>query len=218
MTVNSAEEKGNLLKAYSMMLYFAGIMTLYEPNEECIREFWTGGMLRNLPVMSRNPLFLSAAADLRDSCDDPELCINDIQEDYLHLFTGTTRMLAPPYESVHLSKEHLMFDKQTLEVREFYNTYGWKFALEGNVPDDHIGTEILFVNLMIEKFLELDDEACRREMRNEIGRFINRHPLNWAAKWKDMVVANSSTSCFKGIAKLVVASLEDIDEVIRNWD
>lgn len=208
----------NLLKAYSMLLYFSGSMILYEPVEECVTEFWRNGILKKLPVTSRNPRFIEAAAQLRESCDDPSTCLTSLRTDYLKLFTGAGTMLAPPYESVFLSDERLMFDKQTRDVRKFYNTYGWKSRLEGKVPDDHLGTELLFLNLLVDKYLKLDDDACRREMRNEMVRFIEGHPLKWIGLWQEEVERNADTKCYSGISKLLYAILEDMTDVLKNWD
>lgn len=217
MRVEREEEKENLLKGYSMLLYFAGSMVMFEPVEECITDFWHNGILKKLPVSSRNPRFIEAASLLHESCDDPATCLKNLREDYLKLFTGVGTMLAPPYESVILGNEHIIFDKPTLEVREFYRTYGWKSRFEGKIPDDHLGTEILFINLMVDKYLSLDDEACRREMRNEMLRFIERHPLKWIGTWHSMVEKHATTKCFRGVAKLLWASLEDITGILRNW-
>jgi TorA maturation chaperone TorD len=86
------------------------------------------------------------------------------------------------------------------------------------MPDDHLGTEILFINLMVDKYLSLDDEACQREMRNEMLRFIEGHPLRWIGQWQSEVEKHADTKCFRGIAKMLYASLEDMVDIIRNWD
>jgi len=218
MKTSTEGNQENLLKAYSMLLYFSGSMILYEPVEECITEFWRNGILKKLPVTSRNPRFIEAAAQLRESCDDPSTCLESLRGDYLKLFTGAGTMLAPPYESVFLSDEKLMFDKQTQDVRKFYHTYGWQSRLEGKVPDDHLGIELLFINLLVDKYLSLEDEACRREMRNEMLRFIEGHPLKWIGMWHGEVEEHSGTKCYRGISRLLYATLEDMVEVIRNWD
>jgi len=218
MKTSTEGNQENLLKAYSMLLYFSGSLILYEPVEECITEFWRNGILKKLPVSSRNPRFIEAAAQLRESCDDPSTCLESLRGDYLRLFTGAGTMLAPPYESVFLSDERLMFDKQTQDVRKFYHTYGWKSRLEGKVPDDHLGIELLFLNLMVDKYLKLDDQACRREMRNEMLRFIEGHPLKWIGLWQKEIANHSETKCYRGIAILLYATLEDMVDVIRNWD
>ncbi len=183
MIKDKVEEDHNILKAYNMMLYFAGTMIMWDPSNECIHDFWTEGILNSLPVSSQNPRFLKAAAQLRSSLSDEKDRYERMQDDYLALFTGKGTPLAPPYESVYMNDDHLLYGKQAGEVREFYRSYGWESKFKNQLPDDHIGIELLFLTLMIEKYLQLDDDACRKEMKNEIKRFINTHLFTWIPRW-----------------------------------
>jgi len=193
-----------------MMLYFAGTMIMFDPSQECISDFWEQGILKSLPVSSQNPRFINAASQLRQSIGDQSSSVKFMKEDYLNLFTGTGNPLAPPYESVYRSKEHLMFDRQTSEVREFYRSYGWESKFKDKIPDDHLGIELLFLTLMIEKYLEFDDHVCEKEMRNEIVRFIDQHLLSWVSKWNADIQKYSVTIGYKGVATLIHASIEDL--------
>jgi TorA maturation chaperone TorD len=139
-----------------------------------------------------------------------------MREDYLDLFAGTGNPLAPPYESVYRSKDHLMFDKQTSEVREFYNSYGWESKFKANIPDDHLGIEMLFLTLMIEKYLEFEDKTCEDEMKNEIRRFIDQHLLSWIPEWNAHLQEHSKTMGYKGIGNLVYACIEDINGLMSS--
>jgi TorA maturation chaperone TorD len=103
-----------------------------------------------------------------------------------------------------------MFDKQTAEVREFYQQYGWESKFKGRIPDDHLGIELLFLTLMIEKYLEFDDAACAQEMKNEIRRFLNEHILSWVPLWNENVQEHSKTLGYKGIGTLIYACIEDL--------
>src|SRR5450759_2903561 len=99
MVINSKQH--NILKGYNMLLYFAGSMIMHEPNEECIVDFWENGILRKLPVSSSNPNFIMAASQLRDSCIDKTGCGKIMREDFIRLFSGQGRPLAPAYESLY---------------------------------------------------------------------------------------------------------------------
>lgn len=197
-----------------MLLYFAGTMIMFDPSQECIHDFWSKGILKNLPVSSHNPRFILAASQLHQSVDDPDSSVKKMKQEYLVLFTGTGNPLAPPYESVYRSKDHLLFDKQTSEVREFYRSYGWESRFKGSIPDDHLGIELLFLTLMVEKYLELDDEVCNSEMRNEIRRFINDHLMSWVPEWNMHVQEHSKTLSYKGIATLILACIEDLNNIL----
>jgi len=210
MTPNNNDKQQNVLKGYNMLLYFAGTMIMFDPSQECIHDFWTQGILKSLPVTSTNPRFIKAASLLHQSVDDKLNNINSMREDYLTLFTGTGNPLAPPFESVYRSKDHLMFDQQTAEVREFYEQYGWQSKFKGKIPDDHLGIELLFLTLMIEKYLEFDDVVCEKEMKNEIRRFLDGHILSWVPRWNENVQEYSKTLGYKGIGTLIYACIEDL--------
>jgi TorA maturation chaperone TorD len=215
MTEKLTEKQPNILKGYNMLLYFAGTMIMFDPSQECIHDFWTQGILKNLPVSSHNPRFIKAAAQLHQSVGDQNSSVVKMKEDYFALFTGTGNPVAPPYESVYRSKDHLMFDKQTTEVREFYKSYGWESKFKGNIPDDHLSIELLFLTLMVEKYIEFDDEICNSEMRNEIRRFINQHLLTWIPEWNEHVQQHANTLSYKGIGTLIQACIEDLLSIMN---
>ena len=214
MNNNYVTEHHNILKGYNMLLYFAGTMLMFDPSNECIHDFWTQGILKNLPVTSSNPRFIKAASQLRESTNDGDSTYKFMKEDYLRLFSGKGIAIAPPYESVYMGPERLLFDKHTVEVRHFYESYGWKSKFKNHIPDDHIGIELLFLTILIEKYLELDDEVSSIEMRKEIKRFVRQHILSWIPQWNEAVQAKAKTLGYKGISSLVQACSEDIYSIM----
>jgi putative dimethyl sulfoxide reductase chaperone len=199
------DQNHNILKGYNLLLYFAGSMIMYEPNEECIVDFWQQGILMKLPVSSSNPNFAKAASQLRDSCIDRSLCLNRLREDYNRLFADREVPLAPAFESLY---KH--YSGQGQNVSDFYDSYGWISKYKGKIKDDHLGIELLFLTLLVEKYLVLDDQACVAEMRNEIRRFIDQHIFSWIRFWNAKMQEYSNTVCYKGIATLIFACVEDI--------
>jgi putative dimethyl sulfoxide reductase chaperone len=200
----------NILKGYTMLLYFAGSMITYEPSEECIVDFLKNGIVKTLPVSSSNPNFIKAASLLRQSCDDKGLCAKSLREDFIRLFSRAEMKLAPAIESLYHKKINNLTGKQEESASEFYNSYGWVSKFRGKIDDDHLGVELLFLTRLIDKFQDLEDKVCRVEMRNEIVRFIDDHILSWVGDWNLKIQENSGTSTFKGIGTLIVACTEDI--------
>ena len=214
--MESGMEEHNILKAYNMLLYFAGTMLMYEPNHECIRDFWNEGILKTLPVSSNNPRFVKAASQLRNSISNDDSTFVMMKEDYISLFNGSGSSFAPPYESVYRSKDNLMFDIQTTEVRDFYRSYGWESNFKNKIPDDHLGIELLFLTLMIEKYLDLDDKVCHVEMKSEIIRFIDQHILSWVPLWNEHIQTYANTLSYKGIGTLIHACVEDMSDILEH--
>jgi putative dimethyl sulfoxide reductase chaperone len=200
----------NMLKGYNMLFYFAGSMIMHEPSEECIVDFWEGGILRNLPVSSSNPNFIKAASQLRDSLSDNNLSGKLLHEDFLRLFNKQMIALAPAYESKYNKVITDSSGHNSSSVTEFYDSYGWVSKYKGRIDDDHLGIELLFLTLLIDKYLLLDDEACIGEMRQEIRRFINNHILSWVPEWNRKMQKHANTLSFKGIGNLILACAEDI--------
>jgi TorA specific chaperone len=217
METKHGKNQNAILKGYNMLLYFAGSMIMYEPVEECVADFWSNGMLSTLPVSSTNPRFVKAASQLRGSCGDPEVCISRLQEDYNKLFTSTDLPSALPIKSNFISN-YSSNGREPEKVSDFYNSYGWKNRSRYNIPDDHLGIELLFLTLLNDKYISIEDEACRKEMSNEIRRFIEQHILSWLPEWNNLMQQNSETLSYKGIATLIYASCEDIFALLGGQD
>jgi len=203
----------NILKGYNMLFYFAGSMIMHEPSEECIEDFWERGILKNLPVSSSNPNFIIAASQLRESFANRIQFGKLLHEDYLRLFAKSDLALAPAYESQYSKEISDISGFHSADVTEFYNSYGWESKFKGKINDDHLGIELLFLTLLVDKYLSMDDEACKGEMRKEIRRFLNYHILSWVPEWNRKIQSNADTLSFKGIANLILACSEDIFKI-----
>lgn len=203
-------QQNNILKGYKMLLYFTGSMIMYEPSEECVTDFWNNGILNKLPVSSSNPSFVKAAAQLRNSCTDKTICGKMLREDYLTLFGRQDQSLAPAFESLYQNNGQHHTESN---VSEFYNSYGWESKFKGKINDDHLGIELLFLTLLIDKYFALDDEFCISEMKTEIRRYIKNHILSWIPEWNDKIQEHSQTLSYKGIGTLICACVDDIYEI-----
>jgi putative dimethyl sulfoxide reductase chaperone len=209
--METRDQNHNILKGYNLLLYFAGSMIMYEPNEECIVDFWQQGILTKLPISSSNPNFAKAASQLRDSCADKSMCLKNMKEDYNRLFNDNGSALAPAYESLYNCEL-----EAGQNVSQFYDSYGWVSKYKGKMKDDHLGIELLFLTLLVEKYLVLDDQVCVVEMRGEIRRFIDQHIFPWIRFWNHKMQEQSVTLCYKGISTLIFACVEDIYSLCNN--
>jgi TorA maturation chaperone TorD len=210
LNIMDNKSHNNILKGYNMLFYFAGSMIMHEPSEECVTDFWEKGILKNLPVSSSNPNFVKAASQLRDSYTNKSMFGKLLHEDYIRLFSSQTPALAPAYESRYTKVESGNSVHHFSNVAKFYTAYSWKSKFNGKISDDHLGIELLFLTILIDRYMILDDEACRVEMRKEIRRFINDHILSWVPEWNRKIQVHAKTLSFKGIGNLILACSEDI--------
>lgn len=201
-------ERTNILKGYNLLLYFTGSMLMNEPTDECITDFWISGNIKKLPVSSSNPRFLKAASILRDSCKDKDTCRKMLSDDYKRMFEEEGSQFAPAYASAYLTVIKNS-NRIRIEISKFYKTYGW-VSPHPEKSEDHLGIELLFLTKLIDRYVSLDDNPCRREMSKEICRFIDNYILSWVPEWVGDIEEYANTICFKGIGILIHACIEDI--------
>ncbi|MDZ7739727.1 MAG: molecular chaperone TorD family protein [Bacteroidales bacterium] len=214
-TGQSEKDNNNLYTAYNMLLSFTGSFILYEPQQGCINDLVEQNMFESLPLESDNPQFILGASYLRKINTEGSLDYEEIINDHLELFGGKGRASAPPWGSVYMSKDHTMNDKSSTEVRKIYHAYGWRSSIEGKVPDDHLGIELQFINLLLGKYPELEDEVCRKEIRTDLVKFIDKYISPWINDWNRRMQEHSVSNFYKGIGYLTVACIEDVYSLMK---
>lgn len=131
---------------------------------------------------------------------------NSLKEEYSRLFVGPDHLPAPPWESVYLSKERIIFDEHTLAVREFYKKWGVSTQNKNKEPDDHIGFELEFMSILIDKSLTALNEDDLDSLKNTLEgqkEFLETHLLVWIEEFADKLVKNTEHSLFKGLGLFV---------------
>lgn len=128
-----------------------------------------------------------------------------IRRDFDALFRGPDRRKAPPYESVHRSHDHLLFEAETLQVRAWYARHGLAAPRLNREPDDHVALEFEFLAALLLGALQAleegrDDDA--RRMVADHDEFLREHPLAWVPGLMDLVGKRAATAFYRGVAAL----------------
>ncbi|MEG2025999.1 MAG: molecular chaperone TorD family protein [Gordonibacter sp.] len=140
-----------------------------------------------------------------------------VYADYMNLFIGPGKPLAPPWESIYdCSDEGLVFQRGTLEVRKAYLSFGLQIEEMHHEPDDHIGYELEFVS----RLSRLTAEALQRGDVKEAERvlfeqtnFLEKHVFSWVFDWCELVCAHATTDFYRGIAMLIRGFLREAGSV-----
>ncbi len=215
MTEGWTDLDDNFFTSYNMLLSFAGSFILYQPEKDCINDVIEMDLFKKLPVNSDNPKFIRAASHLRKIDTEHPLDYDLIINDHLELFGGKGYYPAPPYSSVYMSADNIINDTVIIEAGRMYNSYGWKSRFKGEIPDDHLGVELQFINLLLNKYTELEDEVCRREIRKDLVKFIGTYINPWINEWNMSVQEHAETDFYKGIAYLITSGMEDIYSTLK---
>jgi TorA maturation chaperone TorD len=133
-----------------------------------------------------------------------------MKRDQLYLFVGTDKVLAPVWESIYFSEQRLVFQEQTLQVRQWYSRFGLQAERINREPDDHIGLELSFVSHLARRALQAvdqNDEHGYEDLLQAQRDFLNEHLLRWAPVWAKLVKQNAETDFYCGLAHLTHGAL-----------
>ncbi len=204
-----------ILQAYTAMFMFLGGSVSLSPEESGLPSLCDSGMLRNLPVESKNEKYLEASRLLRSPCPFKLQCRINVGENFETLLSAGKDSPAYPAASRWFNTgsdagEH------NRKLSELYGRYGYHRAEECDMESDHLGIQLLFVNLLIEKYLTEDDYEIREMIRKDLVAFIHEEMLTWLPRWSEKVSEKSVTKCYTGISGLIVGGLEDVKDILRN--
>jgi len=151
--------------------------------------------------------------------DTLEKCCSE----YTRLFIGPTTLPAPPWESVYLTKERLIFQESTLKVRQCYLKYNYLPANYRSEPDDHIALELDFMaNLshLTENFFQEGKISEGVDILKDQKAFLEEHLLVWAPQFAAELEASTPHPLYQGIASIIKeflqADLVVIDEILES--
>ena len=128
-----------------------------------------------------------------------------LEYDYNQLFVGPRPSIPPPYESVYLTREHLIFDEPTRAVRAVYAELGLVAPKLNREPDDHLGLEFNFVShlcLAAIDAIERGDRAALERMLDAQREFLAQHVQLWVPRCLELAAGAAGTLFYQGIAFL----------------
>lgn len=145
--------------------------------------------------------------------------LDTLNSEYTALFIGPATPPAPPWESVFVSHDALLFQESTLTVREAYLDEGFRAAGYPHEPDDHIATELDFMAALANRALHAcesgDIELCRKTLISQ-SRFLEEHLLVWVREFSDRLnEVDGISSFYPSFASLAALVCERDAEIIE---
>lgn len=146
---------------------------------------------------------------------------NDLHWDYTRMFIGPEKLPAPLWESTYLNKERLLFQEQTLEVRQSYLKYEFLPKHFKQEADDHLGLELDFMyqlSLLALKYLQQQDLKTLKEVLKDQKIFLQDHLVKWVPELTQKIIASANLAFYPGMAKVLDGylklDLEALDELL----
>jgi TorA maturation chaperone TorD len=102
---------------------------------------------------------------------------------FTRLFVGPGSLEAAPWESLYVSREGVLFQPSTLEVRKTYVAQGFIPRQYPHVADDHLALELDFMSKLAERSAEAyqtgDYDLAEKNLVAS-REFLEQHLLVWA--------------------------------------
>jgi putative dimethyl sulfoxide reductase chaperone len=135
----------------------------------------------------------------------------ELKQDYTRLFIGLDPVLpVPPWESVYLNKEHMVFQEETRQVRGWYQRFNLLPEKINKEPDDHIALELLFLvrlgQLSLLALEQNNPQAFDSYCQAQAG-FLSEHLLRWGLVWCRLMEKHAATDLYRGLGHLTHGSL-----------
>ncbi|WP_142982257.1 Tat proofreading chaperone DmsD [Klebsiella spallanzanii] len=112
------------------------------------------------------------------------------------LFIGPWALPAPPWGSVWLDKESVLFGDSTLALREWMRANGIRLAEQRSEPEDHFGTLLLLAAWLCETG---QDEA--------FTQLLAWHLLPWSGRFLSVFIADAGHSFYRALGQLAQVTL-----------
>ena len=206
----------SLNRAFHVCFTFLSKAYLNLPQGEFIQRMVDDDLFSSWPLSSSSTTTSKGIEKMQKFCAqwNPRQ-LEELKLDYTRLFIGLPKTLSPPYESVYLGKDHILFESYTLEVRGFYQQFNLHVDHLNKIPDDHIGLELYFcasLCQMCADALELDGNQIplQEKYQRALKKFLHGHLLQWIDLFIPDVLNNADTQYFRGIAYLTQGMIADL--------
>lgn len=117
---------------------------------------------------------------------------------YQQLFIGPDHLVAPPWSSVYLDPESVIFGNSLLDLRAFLRKHQIEFTQNEAEPEDHIGAMLMLAAYLAESNPEL------------LSEYLSKHLLTWADHYFSLLAEQNDFPFYQGLALLA-------KETLANW-
>lgn len=118
-----------------------------------------------------------------------------LDEAYQRLFIGPYALPSPPWGSVWLDKENVLFGESTLQLREWMQANQIDIHLTQNEPEDHFGLLMMMVAWVAEHQPE------------NLSELLGKHILPWGLLYLDKMQEKGDSPFYVGLSKLAHLTL-----------
>ncbi|EAA4825313.1 TPA: Tat proofreading chaperone DmsD [Salmonella enterica subsp. enterica serovar Typhimurium] len=112
------------------------------------------------------------------------------------LFIGPYALPAPPWGSVWLDRESVLFGDSTLALRQWMRENGIQFEMQQNEPEDHFGSLLLLAAWLAEN-----------DRHHECEQLLVWHLFPWSSRFLDVFIDHAGHPFYQALGQLARLTL-----------
>ena len=188
------------VEAITISARVLGALFYFDPQSDqaapLVQAFQDGSWAQQWP--ENLPFSAELTEEFQAQSDEP------LHEAWQRLFVGPYALPAPPWGSVWLDRENVLFGESTLALRQWMRDNNIGFEAQQNEPEDHFGTL-----LMLSAWLK---ENGREE---EWQQLLAWHLLPWSGHFLQEFVDHAEHPFYRALGKLTQQTIAQwLEEVL----
>ncbi|EMX7355080.1 Tat proofreading chaperone DmsD [Salmonella enterica] len=112
------------------------------------------------------------------------------------LFIGPYALPSPPWDSVWLDRESVLFGDSTLALRQWMRENGIQFEMQQNEPEDHFGSLLLLAAWLAEN-----------DRHHECEQLLAWHLFPWSSRFLDVFIDHAGHPFYQALGQLARLTL-----------
>ncbi|NDL61554.1 Tat proofreading chaperone DmsD [Acerihabitans arboris] len=136
----------------------------------------------------------AAAALIRQGLASP--WHESLEDTFQNLFIGPYALPAPPWGSVYLDREGVLFGESTVALRRWLAREGITTRQRDGEPEDHIG-----LLLMLAAWLAENNAG-------QLDALLEQHLLPWSGRYLTLLEQGTDHPFYRGVARLASLTLD----------
>lgn len=120
-----------------------------------------------------------------------------LSEAWQRLFIGPYALPAPPWGSVWLDKERIVFGDSTVELRQWMRAKGVEPVTTQKEPEDHFGLILMLAAWLAEQ-----------NRRADLEELLAWHLLPWSAHFLEVLIDSANSDFYRALAILAKETLD----------
>lgn len=115
-----------------------------------------------------------------------------LNEDFISLFEGREVMHAPPWGSVYLDKEEVIFGDSTLRYRAFLTEQGITLNTGMREPEDQIGLMLMAISQLVENNKNIEG----------VKELLREHLFPWCYRYFELFEQHAESQSYQLLAQI----------------